>query len=176
MTFKVGDKVRFTNAECRFFADRVGLVGVVKEVTSNGFIRVDTPSEEIGGNDDEFEHVNDTPEEGDKLTEGVKYDEGKPAISLSYSGFILGTCDALGYGARKYEKHNYRKGYEWTRALDAALRHILAELEGEEFDEESGLEHWKHAAACLSMYAYFKEKSVGIDDRYKPKDSAKKGA
>jgi hypothetical protein len=103
----------------------------------------------------------------DKYETGVKFDNGKPSISLAPSEAILGMCDAFGYGAKKYERNNYRKGYEWTRALDAAVRHILSELDGEEKDEESGLSHWKHALACIAMYAYFKTNNVGTDDRYK---------
>lgn len=105
-------------------------------------------------------------EKRDKYETGVKFDNGKPSISLAYSGAINGMLEALAYGAKKYEKHNYRKGYEWTRALDAAVRHILAELECEGKDEESGLEHWKHAIACLNMYAWFKEQNAGVDDRF----------
>lgn len=103
----------------------------------------------------------------DRFLTGVKFDQGKPPISLVPVEAINGMAKAFAFGATKYEKHNFRKGFEWTRALDAAMRHTLAEIECINADEDSGLPHAYHALAALAMYVYFKENNVGQDDRFK---------
>ena len=75
------------------------------------------------------------------------------------------TARALEYGAKKYDRNNYKKGMDWTRVCDAALRHITAWAEGEDVDQESGLNHIAHAQACLAMLSYYITNKVGTDDR-----------
>ncbi len=99
--------------------------------------------------------------------QGVKYDQGKAPISLIPVEAILGEADVFGFGATKYGRHNFRKGMDHSRVLDAALRHILAIVNGEDLDPESGKPHWAHARCCLAMYAFYQSNNVGNDDRYK---------
>lgn len=100
------------------------------------------------------------------MSEGIKYDQGKPSISLIPVEALLGEAEVFDFGAKKYGKHNFRLGMNHTRVLDAALRHILAIVRGEDLDPETGKPHWAHARCCLSMYAYFQAAGVGKDDRY----------
>jgi hypothetical protein len=100
------------------------------------------------------------------MSVGVKYDQGKAPISLIPVEAILGEADVFDYGAKKYGKHNFRLGMDHSRVLDAALRHILALVSGEDLDAETGKPHWAHARCCLAMYAYMQAKRVGKDDRY----------
>lgn len=51
-----------------------------------------------------------------------------------------------GYGADKYDDHNWRKGYEWSKSFAALQRHLWAFWGGEDADPESGLPHLGHAA------------------------------
>ncbi|CAB4200404.1 hypothetical protein UFOVP1351_40 [uncultured Caudovirales phage] len=99
--------------------------------------------------------------------QGVKHDAGKPPISLIPAEAIFGEAKVFAFGAGKYGKHNFRLGMDHTRVLDAAMRHILAIVRGEDVDPESGEPHWAHARCCLAMYAYYQTNSVGTDDRYK---------
>lgn len=99
---------------------------------------------------------------------GIKHDAGKAPISLIPVEAIIGEADVFGFGAKKYAKHNFRKGMDHSRVLDAAMRHLLAIVNGEDLDPESGLPHWAHARCCLAMYAFFQTNGVGVDDRYKP--------
>lgn len=102
------------------------------------------------------------------MSGGVKHDQGKAPISLIPSVAILGMAQVFAFGAKKYGKHNFRKGMDHTRVLDAAVRHLLAVMNGEDTDPESGHPHWAHALCSIAMYAYFKTAGVGADDRYKP--------
>ena len=82
--------------------------------------------------------------------EGVKYDGEKPKMHLLPPKAILEVAKVLTYGAQKYDEENWRKVPDLqTRYSSAALRHIFAHLDGEEVDEESGLDHLAHAMCCL---------------------------
>lgn len=98
---------------------------------------------------------------------GIKHDQGKAPISLIPTEFIVGVAEVFDFGAKKYGKHNFRLGMDHTRVLDAALRHLLAIVNGEDLDPESGKKHIYHAGCCLAMYSYFTENGVGTDDRAK---------
>lgn len=100
---------------------------------------------------------------------GTKADNGKASLSLIPRAYLEGTANAFGYGANKYGKWNYTKGIEITRTLDAAMRHILAFLDREDLDPESGLNHLFHASASLAMTIYNLEHNQGLDDRLKKK-------
>jgi hypothetical protein len=52
-----------------------------------------------------------------------------------------------------------------TIYLSAALRHILALIDGEDIAEDSGFRHEAHAAACLGILLDAKETGNLIDDR-----------
>lgn len=101
------------------------------------------------------------------MSEGKKYDQGKAPISLIPVEALIEQAKVFDFGAKKYGRHNFRLGMDHTRVLDAALRHILAIVNGEDNDPESGLPHYAHALCCLSMYGYFKANNVGKDDRAK---------
>lgn len=107
------------------------------------------------------------------MSGGIKHDQGKAPISLIPIEAIIGEAEVFGFGAKKYGRHNFRKGMAHSRVLDAALRHILAIVNGEELDPESGKPHWAHARCCLAMYAFYQSAGVGEDDRYKPEPEIK---
>jgi hypothetical protein len=96
---------------------------------------------------------------------GVKHDEGKAPLSLLTKESLEAEAYAFEYGAKKYSKNNYKQGLEWSRVLDAAMRHVVAFSSGESIDNESGLNHLWHAKACLAMLIYYYENKVGTDDR-----------
>ena len=62
-------------------------------------------------------------------------------IHLVDKELILETAKILGYGAEKYEAHNWRIGIPISRYFSAAQRHLLAWNDGEDNDPESGLPH-----------------------------------
>ena len=71
------------------------------------------------------------------------------------------------YGAKKYDKHNWRGGFDWTRLSDASLRHIHQWLEGQDKDPETEISHLAHAVCGLMMLIEHELKELGNDDRYK---------
>lgn len=79
---------------------------------------------------------------------GLKYDAGKPQARLVFEGFPLlfsGLTDVLTMGAAKYSAHSWQhveNGID--RYSDAAGRHMLKRLSGEQHDDESGLDHELH--------------------------------
>lgn len=70
-----------------------------------------------------------------------------------------------GYGAQKYDRDNWRKGYAWSLSLDALLRHIEQFRRGERLDTESGRHHLAHAAFHLFTLMEYDSKGLGTDDR-----------
>ena len=76
-------------------------------------------------------------------------------------------AEHFGFGAEKYAKHNFRRGYDWSLSYNACMRHLLQFWGGEDIDEETGSKHVVAAAwHCLCM-ATFMDEHKDYDDRYK---------
>lgn len=73
----------------------------------------------------------------------------------------------FGLGARKYAARNWERGYEWSKSVGAAQRHIALWQQGEDNDEETGLSHLAHAITNLLFLLAFSLRCVGTDDRAK---------
>jgi hypothetical protein len=98
----------------------------------------------------------------------LKYDSYKAPMSLLSSEALHQTAMVLAFGKDKYAAHNWRGGFEWSRPLSAALRHILAFQDGEDRDPESGLSHLAHAMCCIMFLLEFEKTHRELDDRWKP--------
>lgn len=92
-------------------------------------------------------------------------DSGKPAVMFLPPGPLLQVADVFGYGERKYDAYNWRKGMEWSRLYSSALRHLWAWFRGEDKDPESGHPHLAHAVCNLLMIMDYSEFNLGKDDR-----------
>jgi len=69
-------------------------------------------------------------------------------------------------GARKYGRHNYRvSGVRASVYIDAAFRHLVKFLEGEDIDPDSGLSHVTKAIASLMVLRDAMVFNKWIDDR-----------
>jgi hypothetical protein len=99
------------------------------------------------------------------MSEAVKGDKGKAPLSWVPRIAVEQEALAFKFGAVKYGKGNYQKGMEWSRLLDAALRHIYAFSDGENNDSESNLSHLAHARSNLAMLMVHVDKKLGKDDR-----------
>lgn len=100
----------------------------------------------------------------------VKYDTHKADYSLLTRAMLEPMTRALMYGERKYSRGNFRLGFDNVRLTSAALRHIFAYLDREEFDLESGVSHLGHAMAALAMLLDNNEEGVSTDVRYEKAD------
>jgi hypothetical protein len=98
---------------------------------------------------------------------GTKFDTEKPRLDLLSGIALTGTASVLTFGALKYDAHNWRKGFQWSRIIASLLRHSIAFMMGEDIDPESGLPHVDHigcnAMFLQEMYRTHKD----LDDRHK---------
>lgn len=96
---------------------------------------------------------------------GLKFDGDKPSLALLPVESLEEVGKVLTFGAKKYDAHNWRKGFVWSRLLSACLRHVFAFIRGEDKDPETGLSHLAHAACCLLFLISFTKTGAGTDDR-----------
>ena len=76
----------------------------------------------------------------------------KPRLCLVPPALSIYVAKVMVHGAEKYGPFNWRANkVRRTVYLEAALRHILAALDGEDADAESGVPHEAHAAACMGI-------------------------
>ena len=81
-------------------------------------------------------------------------------------GAIMAVAEVAGFGARKYARYNFARGYAWSLSYDALQRHLHAFWGGQDRDEETGLYHLAHAAwHCLALLT-FVMRGRGTDDRF----------
>lgn len=71
----------------------------------------------------------------------------------------------LAFGAKKYARHNWRLGMDWSRLIGAAMRHLAAFTRGELHDPETGLHHLGHLGCCLMFLIVYERDGIGTDDR-----------
>ena len=83
--------------------------------------------------------------------QSVKADAGKPRISLVPTEIIRGVARAREIGVEKYGEIDNWKKVEPERYLDAVMRHLLAYIDGEIIDPDSGLNHLDHAACNIAF-------------------------
>lgn len=102
-----------------------------------------------------------------KVQEGLKYDSGKPPMSLIDRHALEEIAKVLAFGANKYAAHNWRNGIAYSRLLDAAMRHITAYADGEDVDPESGLSHVAHAGCCIVFLLGMAANKPEFDDRWR---------
>lgn len=103
----------------------------------------------------------------------LKYNSGKPIMSLVRPEFTLALADCLTYGAEKYNEErgdtpNYLKseGFNYSTIYDSLQRHLSSFWSGEDIDPESQKNHLILAAANLMfLYTYSISKEKGKDDR-----------
>lgn len=102
------------------------------------------------------------------MAEALKYDGEKPRMELLPTAPMVEIAKVLTFGAKKYAAHNWRGGFDYSRLVGAAMRHLTAFNDGEDLDPESGLSHIAHLGCCTMFLLEQIEKGTGTDDRYKP--------
>lgn len=90
----------------------------------------------------------------------------KPPLSLVPSAGLIHEAMAMKNGAAKYGPFNFReKKVQAMIYADAAFRHLLAWIDGEETADDSGVHHLGHARACLGILLDAQECGNLIDNR-----------
>jgi len=104
-------------------------------------------------------------------SEFMKFDSDKIRVELMEPEFILGVGKIVTFGAKKYEANNWKKGSseeDIQRYLGAAMRHLLAYMNGEKNDPESGESHLYHLSCNAMFLDYFDRRNdiveVPLDD------------
>lgn len=97
--------------------------------------------------------------------QGIKHDDGKPDFSMVSYELLEQVALVRMFGAKKYSRSNWKKGFAVTRSCAASLRHIYLFLRGETYDSESGLSHLAHAVCCLEHAIFDMTHHPQHDDR-----------
>lgn len=90
----------------------------------------------------------------------------KPPLSLIPASAQIAEAMAMKQGAEDYGPYNWRDTeVEALVYVDAAMRHILRYLDGEEADPKSGAHPLAHARACLAILIDAEASGCLIDNR-----------
>lgn len=97
--------------------------------------------------------------------QATKHDHDKPRMDLLDPYAVEQLALVLGFGAKKYSAWNWTRGFQYSRLVGAALRHIFAFMRGEDLDSESGLSHLAHAMCCLMFLLSLTKRHPEFDNR-----------
>ena len=110
----------------------------------------------------------------DELKEGTlspeqanRYNEGKLQWDLMHLSSFEPMIRVLEFGAKKYEKDQWKKGFPIRQIYNSLIRHMIAFMNGEDNDPESGLPHIGHIQCNIMFMAYVLENHPHFDDRSK---------
>ncbi len=108
------------------------------------------------------------PSLGERITDpetGGQKDQKLERYDLVPSEAMDEVARVYGMGAKKYDDHNWGKGYKDGLSIQALERHVSQFKQGNNLDPESGLNHLAHAAFhCLALITFCK-RGLGTDDR-----------
>lgn len=96
----------------------------------------------------------------------LKFDDDKVDWSLLPTEATEEILKVFAFGAKKYERFNFRKGFKQSRLIAAAFRHLVSHMRGEDIDPESGLRHLGHLGCCVLMLLTNILDGKDEDDRY----------
>jgi hypothetical protein len=96
-----------------------------------------------------------------------RYNQGKAKLTYVPLALKEGCARGMVYGATKYERDNWKKGFPWTEVMDCLMRHAEAWTEGEDIDAESGLNHLDLLACNAAFLLHMVKHKTGTDDRTK---------
>lgn len=91
-----------------------------------------------------------------KEEQSLRFNSGKPQLSyiLDTMPALLDMVAVMEFGANKYERNNWQKGFPKDKLLDSLLRHVHAFYSGEDIDPESGLPHVGHILCNAAFLGY----------------------
>lgn len=99
-------------------------------------------------------------------TTGARKASKMARFDLVPSGAMWQVAEVYGYGAKKYDDHNWRRGYDWGLSIAALERHLARFKEGEDIDPEFGLPHLAHLVWHGLTLLTFMEEHPELDDRF----------
>lgn len=82
---------------------------------------------------------------------------------------LMSVSRHFGIGGMKYEDRNWEKGYRWSLAYGALLRHLFLWWQGEDGEVDSSTGEWTNHLDAVIFHALvlrsFELRAVGTDDR-----------
>jgi len=103
----------------------------------------------------------------------TRFGLAKPPIALIPGPALVVMAEAMRDGANKYGPANWRqKPVTTSTYTSAALRHLLAWIDGEEDAPDSGVHHLGHAMSCLAIILDAQAQGTLNDDRPTPGKTA----
>lgn len=84
-------------------------------------------------------------------TQAMRFNEGKLEWSLIDFKQLEGMVRVLQFGAKKYDRDNWKKGLPMRQQCESMMRHLVAIMSGEVRDKETGEYHW-HCIQCNAMF------------------------
>ena len=97
-----------------------------------------------------------------------RFNYGKIPLHLLEPVVLLEIGKVLGMGAKKYGDNNWKTGLPFRTTAGSLLRHLLAWMDGENNDQESGHNHLAHVICNALFLLYFQirgAKYARFDDR-----------
>jgi hypothetical protein len=98
----------------------------------------------------------------DLEAQALRYNSGKRLWHLVDYKSLEPMIKVLEFGAEKYSPDNWKKGMPREQLLNSAMRHLVALMDGEVIDSESGLPHIGHLM-CNAMFISFFEQGLGSE-------------
>lgn len=100
--------------------------------------------------------------------ETTHYSTDKPGVDQIPPEILLLLGQVYTFGAKKYNRDNWKKGTNWYEFYGSLLRHIFLFWSGENNDKESGLPHLAHVIWNAVTLLYYLRNNIGIDTREIP--------
>ena len=94
----------------------------------------------------------------------MKYDNGKPKLTLVPTQILVDIARVREYGVEKYKDPDNWKRVEIERYRDAAFRHFIAYINDPYgVDDESGLPHLSHLACNIAFLCELQKKGKSCE-------------
>lgn len=107
------------------------------------------------------------PEPSAPPGQALRYNAGKPQLSYLFSAphAIEGVAKVMEFGAQKYARDNWKKGFPYTSLADSLARHLSEFLSGVDTDQDSGLPHVDHILCNALFLSELTRIKPEFDDR-----------
>jgi hypothetical protein len=187
VTFKIGETIIYRGGNGQFpgvrgqkyVVDRVSDDGLqiglsaYQDMWNAGYFDADVPTPTVVSYEDAVRARAPAIDSNTPANPKAAYGNSKPSITLIPPTAMVDMAGVFELGAAKYGAYNWRDTkVEKLTYLNAALRHILAYVDGEDIDPESGCTHLAHAAACMMILIDARSRNFVIDNRPTPGTAA----
>src|ERR1700690_1821811 len=104
-----------------------------------------------------------------KENKALRYNEGKLDWTLLDFDALEAMVRVQTFGARKYERDNWKRGMSNETILGCLMRHATALMKGELLDPETKESHAAHVAVNAMYFLHYNpapKKNVMVDDSW----------